>query len=372
MPRSCSSSIQSEVAWRAALLALHVPAIWMAPPNSSSFSVIVVLPASGWEMIAKVRRYRPIVVAAAVLPWRLAWIITATSLLAYSTLMYVYQPLPLFSPHPGMGHDSGGQAHVLGMWFNFLFSAGLITFFVVRMGAILRDRSARDARLREERLRNDQIMAVASLAAGTAHELGTPLSTMTVVVDEMLQDEQLGDTQREDCELLAQQLQQCRETLRALSRTAETTASTPPLERDAWEFTEQSVGRWAVRRPGVRYELRRVQQGESPRIRFDSTLYQALENLLNNAADTGTETVRISLSWDPAECCISIRDRGPGLAPNTGADPGKAILLSASQGMGIGLMLSHASVERFGGRIELRPMDKGTEARLILPVLETP
>jgi two-component system sensor histidine kinase RegB len=243
---------------------------------------------------------------------------------------------------------------------------------VVRMGAILRDRSARDARLREERLRNDQIMAVASLAAGTAHELGTPLSTMTVVVDEMLQDEQLGDTQREDCELLAQQLQQCRETLRALSRTAETTASTPPLERDAWEFTEQSVGRWAVRRPGVRYELRRVQQGESPRIRFDSTLYQALENLLNNAADTGTETVRISLSWDPAECCISIRDRGPGLAPNTGADPGKAILLSASQGMGIGLMLSHASVERFGGRIELRPMDKGTEARLILPVLETP
>lgn len=56
MPRCFSSSIQSEVAWRAALRPLTAPAIWMAPPNSSSFSVRVVLPASGWEMMAKVRR----------------------------------------------------------------------------------------------------------------------------------------------------------------------------------------------------------------------------------------------------------------------------------------------------------------------------
>ena len=56
MPRSFSSAIQSEVAWRAALRPLTEPAIWIAPPNSSSFSVSVVLPASGCEMIAKVRR----------------------------------------------------------------------------------------------------------------------------------------------------------------------------------------------------------------------------------------------------------------------------------------------------------------------------
>src|SRR4249919_2854440 len=56
MPRSFSSAIQSEVAWRAALRPLTEPAIWIAPPNSSSFSVSVVLPASGCEMIANVRR----------------------------------------------------------------------------------------------------------------------------------------------------------------------------------------------------------------------------------------------------------------------------------------------------------------------------
>ena len=56
MPRCFSTSIQSEVAWRSDFLALTVPAIWIAPPKSSSFSVSVVLPASGCEMIAKVRR----------------------------------------------------------------------------------------------------------------------------------------------------------------------------------------------------------------------------------------------------------------------------------------------------------------------------
>ena len=58
MPRCFSISIQSDVAWREALRALTEPAIWIAPENSKSFSVSVVLPASGWEMMAKVRRRR--------------------------------------------------------------------------------------------------------------------------------------------------------------------------------------------------------------------------------------------------------------------------------------------------------------------------
>ena len=56
MPRCFSISIQSEVAWRVALRAFTLPAMWIAPANSSSFSVSVVLPASGCEMIANVRR----------------------------------------------------------------------------------------------------------------------------------------------------------------------------------------------------------------------------------------------------------------------------------------------------------------------------
>ena len=312
----------------------------------------------------------PIVVAAAVLPMRLTWVVTGTALIAYSTLLYYYQPLPLFSPHATGPQSDASQAHTLGMWFNFLFSAGLISFFMVRMASVLRESSALEAQRREERLRQDQIVAVASLAAGTAHELGTPLSTMTITVDELLADPELNETQREDCELLARQLRLCRDTLRALSETAETTTGSAPRICDAWTFLENSVARWAVRRPGVPCELRRVQSGDVPAISCDSTLQQALENLINNAADSGSDRLRISLSWDPVACCIAIRDWGEGLPPQLENDPGKAVVLGSAQGMGIGLMLSHASVERFGGHIELRPMSDGTEARLILPTLD--
>lgn len=71
------------------------------------------------------------------------------------------------------------------MWVNFGFSALLISWFVVRMAATLRQQSQAIARSREAGLRNEQIISVASIAAGTAHEMRTPLATMAVTVDEI-------------------------------------------------------------------------------------------------------------------------------------------------------------------------------------------
>jgi two-component system sensor histidine kinase RegB len=309
----------------------------------------------------------PLVIAAAVLPWRHTWLIAGSSLLAYSALLYYYIPFPLFSPHAAMGHGGGASMHILGMWFNFLFSAGLITFFVVRMAATLRQQEAQAVSRREDQLRNDQIMAVAALAAGTAHELGTPLSTMTVLVDEMTQDETLGAQARKDCELLKSQIGLCTTTLSELSRTAELSSVRQTRRMPVGEFTRDTLQRWAVRRPGVVYDLDCA--ANSPLIELDPTLAQALENLLNNAADTGSEKVAVAVSWDRESAHIAVRDWGPGIAPEKLEQLGKPILHADRSGLGIGLMLSQASVERHGGRIELRNhREGGTLATLTLPV----
>jgi len=310
----------------------------------------------------------PLVIAAAVLPWRYTWLVAGASLLAYSLLLYRYRPFPLFTPHAHAGHDSGATVHVLGMWFNFLFSAGLITYFVVRMAATLRQQEARAVKRREERLRNDQIMAVAGLAAGTAHELGTPLSTMTVLLEEMLADPALGARPREDCRLLQQQLAQCKATLASLVRTAELGAASEPIPRPLGEFLRETVARWAVRRPGARYQVE-AESGDEAAIETDSTLGQALENLLNNAADTGTALVEIRYAIRSGEARIAVCDRGPGISAELLQDIGRPVVLASGKGLGIGLLLSHAAVERFGGRIELqnRP-GGGTEATLYLPL----
>jgi two-component system sensor histidine kinase RegB len=311
----------------------------------------------------------PLVIAAAVLPWRHTWLVAGASLLAYSALLYYYRPFPLFTPHAHMGHGEGANVHILGMWFNFLFSAGLITYFVVRMASMLRQEEARAVVRREDRLRNDQIMAVASLAAGTAHELGTPLSTMTVLVDEMLEEKSLPAQARQDCELLRQQLAQCKATLTDLSRTAELTSvqqtSSLPLD----QFLRQTVARWAVRRPGVLCETHFDSAGPAPAMAFDSTLCQALENLLNNAADTGSPRIEVRCQWGPHEAQIAIRDWGPGIDTEILQAAGKPLIRASRAGLGIGLLLSHATVERYGGRIELlNAQDGGAVATLYLPL----
>lgn len=314
----------------------------------------------------------PLVIAAAVLPWRHTWLVAGASLLAYSLLLYYYRPFPLFTPHAAMGHGQGAQVHILGMWFNFLFSAGLITYFVVRMASMLRQQEARAVARREDRLRNDQIMAVASLAAGTAHELGTPLATMTVLVDEMLEDKDLGEQARSDCELLQQQLAQCKSTLNGLTRTAELTSVEQTLASPLDDFVTQTVERWAVRRPGVVCDIVAGPAGETgapPVLEYDSTLCQALENLLNNAADSGTQRVEVRYDWDARHARIAIRDWGPGIALDILQDIGKPVIRASRSGLGIGLLLSHATVERYGGRIELiNARDGGTVATLILPL----
>ena len=309
----------------------------------------------------------PVVIAAAVLPWRYTWLVAAASMLAYSVLLYRYQPFPLFTPHAAMGHGDGANVHILGMWFNFLFSVGLITYFVVRMAATLREQEEAQARRREDRLRDDQIMAVASLAAGTAHELGTPLSTMTVLVEEILHDDTLGEATRDDCRVLQQQLDQCKNTLGELSRTAEIASARHSARRDAADFARQTLERWAVRRPGTVYRFS-APEG-APLIDTDTTLAQAIENLLNNAADTGSETVEMSVDWNEAEVQVHIRDRGPGIAPELIEQLGRPMLHTSPSGLGIGLMLSQATVERYGGHIELRNMsDGGARATLVLPL----
>ena len=74
------------------------------------------------------------------------------------------------------------------MWANFAISAAIIIYFISRMASALKIQQQEIALQREAQLRDEQLLAVGTLAAGTAHELGTPLNTMKLLVDEMLVD----------------------------------------------------------------------------------------------------------------------------------------------------------------------------------------
>lgn len=331
----------------------------------------------------------PLSIAAAILPsaWTVALALIGVGL--YSVLLFFYQPLAVFQPdaadvaaHIAMGHGPANaaqsptlNAHIFGMWCNFALSSLLITYVVARMAATVREQQAELNRHREDTLHNEQLLAVATLAAGTAHELGTPLGTMTVLLDDMRSDD---DALQADIELLKQQVTTCRTTLKNLVDTAqshsERCADDLSMNGETQTLTaalHRLLERWQVLRPRATHRLQLHGTAPVPRLPVDAALQQAIINLLNNAADTDSGPIEISADWDETWMTLHIRDRGPGIALELADKLGKPFVTTKKgKGLGLGLFLSHATIERHGGDIRLfNHPDGGTEAVLRLPVV---
>ncbi|MGL6212914.1 ATP-binding protein [Billgrantia desiderata] len=307
----------------------------------------------------------PVTIAAATLPWRYAWIIASAAMGSYTLLMWVYHPVPQFAHY----YDAVGvNLHILGMWINFGLSAGLVTFFIYKMAHALRSREQALSQTREAALRNEQIVAVATQAAGTAHELGTPLSTMAVLLSEMRESAKDDPELTEDIELLRRQVDVCKSRLRHLVESTDRRRMAEPEVCDAREWLKGVVQRWLVLRPDVSHRLEIAEQRGTPWLKVDTTLDQAITNLLNNAADANPDDVSIRLDWNDDEAIIDIRDHGPGVSLEIADQLGETFVSTKSKGLGIGLFLTHATINRFGGGVSLyNHPDGGTLTEVILP-----
>ncbi|WP_148254040.1 ATP-binding protein [Aidingimonas lacisalsi] len=311
----------------------------------------------------------PITIAAATLPWRYAWIIASVALAGYTFLMLFYEPVPQLS-HGIVG--PGINLHVLGMWLNFGLSAGLVTFFIYKMAHALRRRDQTLSRTREASLRNEQVLAVATQAAGTAHELGTPLSTMAVLLKEMKQDAKDDRTLEADIDLLREQVDTCKSRLQTLVDNADRRRLSEPEITPAQQWLHNVIQRWLVLRPDVSHRLEVTDKRGQPQLAVDATLEQALMNLLNNAADANPDHIVINLDWNIDEIVIDIRDHGPGVAMSIADQLGETFVSTKSKGMGIGLFLTHATINRFGGGVSLyNHQEGGTLTEVKLPRADT-
>jgi two-component system sensor histidine kinase RegB len=254
------------------------------------------------------------------------------------------------------------------MWFNFALSALLITYFVVKMANTLRRQEQVIASRREDDLRDEQILAVATLAAGTAHELGTPMATINMLVDELVAQYPNDDELSDDLLLLQQQIAHCRGILQKLVDTARQHSSATTTRIDAKQYLLQVIEHWQVMRPDAHYRLELPKQ-DAPLLEVDSTLEQAISNLLNNAADASPSHVIITASWSSTQLCVSVRDHGSGIALDIAEQLGKPFVTAKGKGLGLGLFLSHATIARYGGSIELfNHPEGGTLAELSIPL----
>ncbi len=308
----------------------------------------------------------PLTIAAATLPWFYTGFLACVAVTAYSVLLVWYKPLEAFELPVMAGVVN---LHVIGMWLNFAMSAGLISLFVVRMADALRQHAERLAERREQSMRDAQLLGIASVAAGAAHELSTPLSTMSVLLKDMHSDCRDPQT-REDLALLQEQVKLCKDSLQHMVRSAEDNRRQPQRLEPVDQWLRNLLTRWQLMRPEASWQWLPVPTSSAPQVQASPELGQAVLNLLNNAADACAEGIEITLDWDPQRVCLHIRDHGPGVPLDIAEQLGTAFLTTkGKKGFGLGLFLSLAAVERIGGSVRLFNQEGGgTLTEVLLPI----
>lgn len=295
----------------------------------------------------------PLSVAAMMVSMRLTWIVFALAATCYGLLLFYHVPLTSTSD----SHDVMMNLHVGGMWFTFLISASLIAYFV----AGIRARDAVIATGREAAMRNEQILAIGTLAAGAAHELSTPLSTIAVLTRE-LQEQYAGNRALvDDLSLLRRQVETCKNSITALLTAAGQQRLEDATAVPATQFVKDVLAKWQLIRPLAHLDNTLVCDEPEPWIITDATLSQALINILNNAADASPDNVEINTHWNSREVTIEVRDCGAGLQGDATTQAGQAFFSTKApdSGRGLGLFLARAAIERLGGSLRMQNRDGG-------------
>lgn len=327
----------------------------------------------------------PLVIAAATLPQRYTWAMAFVTTTCYTLLMKYYQPLPM--PHAtgeehdmaamvgqdhsmmqhSMPQDDAFNMHVFGMWLGFVISAAVVAYFVVKMASAVRERDEKLARIREETLRNERIVALGMQAASAAHEMGTPLSTLAVVIGELQHETDALPEWRESLALLDGQVRNCKRILDKLLANSQETESAAMQSLE--QYIVDTLDEWQLLRPETQHRYHSSGTQPAPQVRINPSLRAALLNLLNNAADASPEKIDIFMRWDNKFFMLDIQDHGQGLTAEAAVNAGSAFFTTKEEGRGLGLFLANATIEKMGGKVSLLNREGGgATTEVVLPL----
>lgn len=307
-----------------------------------------------------------ITLAAVVLRARWTWFLAALSVGCYGLLFATGTRFD----EVGLGTEL--RAHLYGMWIAFTLAAVLTASLVVKLATAIERSDETVATMRELAGRHERVAAVASLAAGAAHELGTPLATIAVAAREL--EREIGRLPaahaarlREDAALIRSELERCRSILDRLAAGAGQSPGEAPARVRVAELVGDLVDALT---PALRGRVL-VSAGDREAVTVPrSALLTAARSLLQNALEAGAGPVRLGVEADATLLRLSVSDAGPGMSPEVLARVGEPFFSTKPQGRGLGLgvFIARTLSQQMGGRLRLesRP-GKGTSATLEVP-----
>lgn len=297
-------------------------------------------------------------------PARVAILVVAT-VLGYALLSFRYVPLVL-PPELAGGID----LFAIGRWISFAMVAVLLVLFIVRISRNLRARDAHVADLRQHAAEEEGIVRMGLFATGAAHELGTPLGTLSVILADwrrmpgVTRDPELA---LEVEEMLAE-VQRCKAIVSDILHLAGEPRGEAMESSAASVFLDTTVDEWRSTNPQIRLAYDRDAAGDAV-IAVDPALRQAIGNLLDNAGEASPAGLSLTASIEGGLLAIAVRDSGPGFDPAALGRVGTLYQSTKGAGHGLGLFLATNVARRLGGRLEARNRHTGgAEVRLLLPL----
>ena len=288
-----------------------------------------------------------------------------------SILLYTFFLFLELTADAEMGNgETTFQLHLMGMWVIFLVSAILISVFITRMASAIQVRELNLAEARETEMRNEQLVAIGTLAAGTAHTLGTPLSTMAVLLTELdkLSPEELKDNDiKDDISILKQQVTRCKHSLTQLTRyynkdsaEKEETQLLPKFVNDIQDYIINIHPTASVRFL--------IENAKDLKIASSLSIRHALINIIENGIKASKTHVEVKFKITQAATTyfeVAVKDDGPGIPTKIMENMGEPFISIRKESMGLGIFLANAAVQRLGGSIEMFNLKSGGALTLI-------
>lgn len=292
-------------------------------------------------------------------------VVTVMVVIAYGALLVV-RPEQVHVWHSA----SMFGLHVRGMWLGFAFTAGALWFFIDSVLKSLRDREIELASARLDAERAVRWTALGTLAAGTAHELNTPLGTIAILAAELAETLDAGSEQGAQAQRIRVELKRCREILARLRSHAPEDEERADVEVAA--FLREVADAWHAANPDDRVVVT-APEGLTARV-ARAALRRALLNLLDNAARaqrglSARGAIQLRGEAKGRGLRLAVIDRGVGIPPEHATRLGEPFFSTRpeGQGMGLGLFLVRATAARHGGRLETRSEGGETAVAIVLP-----
>lgn len=302
-----------------------------------------------------------------------ATLLSLTAIGGYALLFII--PRPAATSFQSACHlpsaDPAMVLHLRGMWLAFAVTSLAVIILVSRIRETLREHQLTLERLRAEKARSEKLASLATLAAGAAHELSTPLSTIAVAAGELedeLDELSGGDELRDDAGLIRAEVRKCKEILANMAGDAGETQG-EALKKVLIRAMLASIVKNTPVPDGARIDFH-MPGPDFSAFMPESAIIRTLKALIKNSLDAGADRVRIECRRENGMIVLTVSDNGQGMSEAVRDRAMEPFFTTkeTGMGMGLGLYLALTLAENLGGGLEIESREgHGTTVRLVIP-----